>query len=327
MLINFGKGNESSYPCSNGTIYTASGYRFTVSFNYFEDFGDSFGAGHWEITTMALGQSGQEATACYVHNNYNTVLYTSDMAASGTSTFFYMTTNYGTLEEAETIGNTIVTNLVGGKQYPDIYEYYDWHATGATPNEIAIDGNGSGCGGLTWGCPGPTKGQAIYGGAGAEAADRPGLQSYDAGNSAWAGGCTNGDGSGICASGSSASLLPGVLWPANYPTSKVANSLFNNRVTSEAASEAGHGTILNGLFGYGAMFWTGNFIDGGATGSSNTNATALYWDAEPSTSGGGYQLGGGGGCAVPVTISENSELRSGGPYANINALTGSTGGC
>lgn len=327
LLVGLATGNESAFPCSNGTAYNSPGYVIKNKYNYYDQFGAIYGGGHWEISTI-----GSTATVCGYYPEYNTVVWANSTAAEGTSSFFHMTTNAGTIELSAIDHNTIVTNLVAGKSYPDLYEYYNWHTDAGTPNHIVVEATGSSCTGLGWTCSNPVRGQAITGGTNMPSGLVIGLQNNTGSGpitgSAWNGGCNATLGTLCPNSGNWPSLAAGVSIPSNYPTSSVLNSMFNNRVVSEVAAEADHGTTATGQFGYGVLRWTNNYIDGGSSGTSANNIPQ-YWSANPATTGGGYQLGGGGGCAVPATISGNVELRTGGAtaYPQVNQMTSSSGGC
>lgn len=330
IILGFATGNEAAFPCSNGTAFTAAGHVTTNKYNYYDKFGYLYGAGHFEMQTF-----GSTATLCAFYAQYNTVVWSNTTASEGTSTFFHFTTNAGTLELSAIDHNTIVTNLVAGKTYPDLYEYYNWHTSAGTPNHIIIDGTGSSCAGLSgWTCSNPVRGQSISGGTNNTFSSIIGLQdntgSGPVTGSLWNGGCNAIDlAGGLCpTNGNFPALAAGIEVPSDYPTHTVLNSIFNNRLVSETAAEADHGITTTGLFGYGVLNWTGNYIDGGGSGSL-ANATPQYWSANPAITAGGFQSGGGGGCAVAATVSGNTELRTGGAgtYPQVNQFTSHSGGC
>ena len=80
---------------------------------------------------------------------------------------------------------------------------------------------------------------------------------------------------------------------------------------------------------YGVMVWGSNYLDGTGSGAGGANVTPHYWEADPNVASGGWQAGGGGGCATPITLGSNTELRTGGAatYPNVNLFTLHAGGC
>ena len=406
--VTFASGNESAFPCSNGMAYSAPSYSLIHKYNYYDQFGSTYGAGHMEIVAFE-GANG--VSVCSRVDDYNVVLWSSSTAAEGAASFFYWGGG-GQLQYGEAKYNTIVTNLTGGKQYPELYDYYNWSTNGGTPNYIAIAGTGSSCPipagtytGSGWACGNPAKGQSVAGGTGNTYNSVIGLQNNTGSGpitgSAWNGGCNSTDNAaGLCPnSGNYPALANGVVIPSGGGT--VLNSFVNNRVVSETASEADHGTdtlsnvtvaasggpfsgttitlsancpstVVNSIvidttqanavvgaiascptsgatltlyanasvsvangdalklasFGYGTVAWTNNYIDGGSSGGSPNNIPQ-YWSANPQVVSGGYAAGGAGGCAVPITLANNVELRTGGAtrYPNVNLFTSHSGGC
>jgi hypothetical protein len=249
-LFGWASGNENSFPCSNGTSYTLAGYTADISFNYFRDFGYSYGGGHWEITTV-----GNTGVMCSIKNNYNTVVWENTSANEGTSTFFFMSTNAGLLEYAQVDHNTIVTNLVGGRQYPDIYEFANLHSTAfTTPTHLVYDSTGASCAGNNnpWSCSGFVRGNAILGG-GATGNPVTGTQDNTSG-SEWNAGCNS---------------LASPLCPVNgvYPhvADNIAqlnwtNAQVSNKIVSRAVAEADHGNAINQTVTANAAGSTGSAV-------------------------------------------------------------------
>jgi hypothetical protein len=236
LLFGWLPGNESS--CSNGTAYTLPGYNLTVKYNYFKGFGYSYGNGHWEIHTF-----GTAAVVCSIEDEYNTVVWTSSQAGEGTTTFFYMTGNTGFVEWGEVDHNTIVTNLIGGAQYPNIYEYVNLTTSNPiqTPTYLTFQASGSLCAGAAnpWPCVGFRTGQGIISAGTGNAADVVGVQDNVSGNN-WNGGC-NGPGLSIlCPHSGNYPALAGSVGPYTW-----INGLASNRVVSVAVASGGHGNGTN----------------------------------------------------------------------------------
>ncbi len=372
--LTFATGNEAAFSCSNGQAspYNNPGYSFIHKFNYYDAGNKLYGSGHYEAVTMSA-----TGTICDIIDDYNTIVWSSSSVAESTSAFFFFSTNAGTLEHGEVKLNTLVTNLIGGKQYPDIYDFVNYHTSNANPNLIVYDGVGSSCTNLAWACGGFVVGQNLNG------TSVIGTQNNVSG-STWNGGCNAG----------TTSLCPNA---GNFPALAAnvsetgTNIVANNRVVSETGAEADHGsnvfdtsrtagangstgsptvtvsacptnaagsqlsdttasqavgTVLScsgttvtlfsnasfavtsgdalqfAAFGYGVLVWGPNWIDGGASGEAS-NSIPNYWSANPAIVSGGYQSGGGGGCAVAVTISGNIELR-GTPSYSSEAVSSAT---
>ena len=260
MLASPSHGSETAN-CQNGTSYGqgSPGYNLIFSRNYVEGIGYAFGSGHWELMTNNLQAN---TIMCEILYQFNTVLWTSTSAAEGTTSFYgnANAASVGTTQLFEADHNTIVVNLTGGKKLPALYEFYDWHTNGNALNEIVIDNAGSSCGGnypgtsIPISCPvtggvSPAVGAYIQGGTNnvnGSTQNTVGLRAYDAGTSAYGGGCNqqSADGGTLCPNNSPyASLAPSVAWPFSYnSTTKVLNSQFDYRILSVAGANAGYGS-------------------------------------------------------------------------------------
>ena len=165
-LLEFSTGSEQNFPCSNGQVspYNNNGYTFLHRYNYYDAGIKVFGAGHYEIATL-----GATGTMCDKIDDYNTALWSSAGTAEGASTFFYsLLRRTVPLEHGEIKNNTIVTNLVGGKQYPEIFDFYTWTTSNSNPNLINISWPGASCPvaaaagtGPGWSCTNPAEGPGL----------------------------------------------------------------------------------------------------------------------------------------------------------------------
>jgi hypothetical protein len=195
-VITFATGNESAFPCSNGTsspATTAPGYSLNVSDSYFDAIGVVGGAGHNETFTMNL-----TGIMCLASFAYNTVPWPAATSAAGTASFFFQANNLGTIEAANVTNNSMITNLTGGKQLPELYDFYNWYTNGLNPDQIVIQGNGSSCSILPWGgtCSNAVRGELVTGGTNNAANSIPVLQTIT--GSVAGAGCNSQDTNGIC---------------------------------------------------------------------------------------------------------------------------------
>jgi hypothetical protein len=183
-------GNEANQgSCSNGTIYNAPGYSMNFSHNYIDNFGEEYGAGHFEITNIGTGVN--SPGICKDIKDYNVINVPGTMPNSTTGPFFGFgaSTASGVLEYGEVKNNLFTSNLVGGRQVVGSVipyeEYYNWHTDGGSPvNHVIVTGQGTNCSNSpvsSWGCLGPVQGQGIAGGTNNFTGAQVGLQALQSG--------------------------------------------------------------------------------------------------------------------------------------------------